>query len=266
MTFLTLDRVSHHYFSKNNYTKTLDNISFSVKEGEIITLLGPSNCGKSTILSIIAGIIKQTTGDVLLQQQPINKSEPAIGYMLQQDYLFPWKTIIDNVLIGPKVGKNQTTAIKEKAINLLKEAGLTNVMHVYPSSLSAGMRQHVAFIRSLITDPKILLIDEPFTALDYQTKLMLEELMLRLLKNYNKTTILVTHNISEAIAMSDRIILLDANTRSTGKTFEVPLELRNEAPFSVRRHPKYLLLFEKIWEELEPNMLETTIVGYQNDV
>lgn len=266
MTFLTLDRVSHHYFSKKTYTKTLDNISFSVKEGEIVTLLGPSNCGKSTILSIIAGTIKQTTGDVLLQQQPINKSEAVIGLMLQQDYLFPWKTIIDNVLIGPKIGKNQTTAIKEKAIYLLKEVGLTNVTHVYPNSLSGGMRQRVALIRSLITDPKMLLIDEPFTAHDYQTKLKQEDLMLRLLKKYNRTTILVTHDISEAIAMSDRIILLDAKTRSIGKTFEVPLELRNEAPFSVRRHPKYQLLFEKIWEELEPNTSGTKVVGHQNDV
>ncbi len=257
MTFLTLDHVSHHHFSKKDFTKTLNNISFTVKEGEIVTLLGPSNCGKSTILSIIAGIIEQTTGDVLLQQQPISKSEPSIGYMLQQDYLFPWKTIIDNVLIGPKIGKNQTIEVKEKAISLLKEAGFTNVTRVFPNSLSFGMRQRVALVRSLITDPKILLIDEPFTALDYQTKLKLEELMLRLLKKYNKTAILVTHDISEAIAMSDRIILLDANTRSIGKTFEVPLELRNEAPFSVRRHPKYLLLFEKIWEEIEPNTPET---------
>ncbi|MFB4169244.1 ABC transporter ATP-binding protein [Virgibacillus sp. JSM 102003] len=266
MTFLTLDRVSHHYFSNKNYTKTLNNISFSVREGEIVTLLGPSNCGKSTILSIIAGIMRQTTGDVLLQQQPINKSDPTIGYMLQQDYLFPWKTIIDNILIGPKISKNQTPAIKEKAINLLKEAGFTNETHVKPNSLPDGMRKHVALIRSLITDPKILLLDEPLTALDYQTKLKLEELMLRLLKKYNKTTILVTHNISEAIAMSDRIILLDANTRSIGKTFEVPLELRNEAPFSVRRHPKYQLLFEKIWEEIEPDTPGTKIVGHENDV
>ncbi|SEP97369.1 NitT/TauT family transport system ATP-binding protein [Virgibacillus subterraneus] len=266
MTFLTLDRVSHHYFSKKNHIKTLDNISFSVKEGEIVTLLGPNGCGKSTILSIIAGIIKQSTGEVLIQQQPINKSEPAIGYMLQQDYLFPWKTIIDNVLIGPKIGNNQTEAIKGKASYLLEEAGLINVTHVYPSSLSRGMRQRVALIRTLITDPKIILLDEPFSILDYQTKVKLEDLMLRFLKMYNKTTILVTHDIGEAIAMSDRIILMDANTRSIEKTFEVPLELRDEAPFSVRRHPKYQLLFEKIWQEIEPNTPGTKIVGHQNDV
>lgn len=251
MSFLTLDQVTHHYFSKNSYKKALDNISLTVKEGEFVSLLGPSGCGKSTILSIIAGIMKQTAGHVLLQQKQVSDSELAIGYMLQQDYLFPWKTIINNVLLGPKINNNDTEETKDKALELLNNVGLSDVAGAYPSSLSGGMRQRVALVRTLINDPKVFLLDEPFSALDYQTKLKLEDQVSHLLKMYHKTTILVTHDIGEAIAMSDRICIMDANPGSLAKVFEVPIELRDEKPFLVRRHPKYQILFDKIWDELE---------------
>lgn len=253
MSFLTLEKVSHHYFSKNSYTKALDNISFTIKEGEFVSLLGPSGCGKSTILSIIAGIMKPTSGNVLLKQQPMRDSKMAIGYMLQQDYLFPWKTIIDNSLLGPKIGKITSMETRNRALNLLQEVGLTDVADAYPDSLSGGMRQRVALVRTLITDPEILLLDEPFSALDYLTKLKLEDLVSKLLKAYHKTAVLVTHDIGEAISMSDRILIMDANPGSIAKAFEVPLELRNERPFLVRRHPKYQILFDKVWDELNKN-------------
>ncbi|MBY7143928.1 ABC transporter ATP-binding protein [Virgibacillus sp. NKC19-3] len=251
MSFLTLDQVTHHYFSKHSFTKALDNISLSVKEGEFVALLGPSGCGKSTILSIIAGIMKQTSGHVLLQQKPISDSELAIGYMLQQDYLFPWKTIMSNVLLGPKINNDNTAETKEKALELLNNVGLPNVADAYPSALSGGMRQRVALVRTLINDPKIFLLDEPFSALDYQTKLKLEDQVSDLLNMYHKTTVLVTHDIGEAIAMADRICIMKANPGGIDKIFEVPIELRDEKPFSVRRHPKYQILFDKIWETLE---------------
>jgi NitT/TauT family transport system ATP-binding protein len=253
LSFLTLENVSHHYFSKNDYTKALHDISFSVKEGEFIALLGPSGCGKSTILSIVSGIMKHTTGKVLLNKEPIEKSKRDIGYMLQQDYLFPWKTILDNVLLGPTIQGNVNEDVKDKAIQLLNEVGLNNVENQYPTSLSGGMRQRVALVRTLITDPTILLLDEPFSALDYQTKLKLEDLVFKLLQAYKKTALLVTHDIGEAIAMSDRIIVMNANPGRIAKTFEVPIELRNEMPFLVRRHPKYQAIFDKVWEELNKN-------------
>ncbi|WP_010647274.1 ABC transporter ATP-binding protein [Oceanobacillus massiliensis] len=251
MSFLTLDHVSHHYFSKNGYTKAVNNITLSIKEGEFVALLGPSGCGKSTLLSIVAGIIRQTEGNVFLQGKKIDESEMEIGYMLQQDYLFPWKTILDNVLIGPKLNNKITKELKERAIDLLAEVGLSDVAEKYPNELSGGMRQRAALVRTLINNPKILLLDEPFSALDYQTKLNLEDLVANLLESYHKTAILVTHDIGEAIAMSDRIFMMDANPGSIAKIYEVPLELRDEEPFLVRRHPKYQLLFEKIWNELE---------------
>ncbi|WP_330949711.1 ABC transporter ATP-binding protein [Virgibacillus sp. MG-45] len=250
MSFLTLSNVSHHYFTKTGFTKALSNISFSIAEGEFISILGPSGCGKSTILSIIAGIMKQTEGEVLLHNKPMDRSKTQIGYMLQQDYLFPWKTIIENVLIGPNIQATATKETKEKATSLLHEVGLSNIADAYPASLSGGMRQRVALVRTLITNPKILLLDEPFSALDYQTKLKLEDLVFQLLQTYHKTALLVTHDIGEAIAMSDRILVMDANPGVIAKVFDVPVELRNEMPFMVRRHPKYQLIFDKVWQEL----------------
>lgn len=267
MSFLTLDHVSHYYFSKNNYTKALDDISFSIQKGEFIALLGPSGCGKSTILSIIAGIIKQTEGKVSLQKKEVETTASEIGYMLQQDYLFPWKTIVDNVLLGPKITHTHSKNTEQKALKLLKEVGLAEVANAYPSSLSGGMRQRAALVRTLINDPKILLLDEPFSALDYQTKLKLEELVSKLLKAYHKTTILVTHDIGEAIAMSDRIFVMDANPGTISKVFEVPIELRNEPPLLVRRHPKYQILFDKVWEELDQreNIQTKKVVSINNE-
>ncbi|RDW18744.1 spermidine/putrescine ABC transporter ATP-binding protein [Oceanobacillus arenosus] len=260
MSFLTLDHVSHHYFSKNGFTKALDNISLSVKEGEFISLLGPSGCGKSTILSIIAGIMKQTAGDVYLQHKSISNTDLSIGYMLQQDYLFPWKTIIDNILLGPRIQNQHTDETRARALELLEVVGLPNVAEKYPSALSGGMRQRVALVRTLINDPKLLLLDEPFSALDYQTKLKLENLVAKLFKNYHKTAVLVTHDIGEAIAMSDRVFIMNANPGSIAKVFEVPIELRNETPILVRKHQKYQLLFDKIWEELDKKESASKVV------
>lgn len=257
MSFLTLDNVSHYYFSQKGYTKALDNISFSIEEGEFISLLGPSGCGKSTILSIIAGIIQQSEGSVYLKEQKISNSKLAIGYMLQQDYLFPWRTIIDNVLLGPQINKVNTAQTRSKALELLAEVGLSDVSSNYPDSLSGGMRQRAALVRTLITDPEVLLLDEPFSALDFLTKLKLEDSVSQLLKTYRKTAVLVTHDIGEAISMSDRIFLMDANPGTIAKVFEVPIELRNETPFLVRRHPKYQMIFDKVWEALNKN--ESTV-------
>lgn len=251
MSFLTLDQISHHYFSKKSYTQTIDNISFSINEGEFVSLLGPSGCGKSTILSIIAGIAEETTGDVILDGRPIKQTSSAIGYMLQQDYLFPWKSILQNVLIGPKVCGAVTREIKTKAHDLLEKVGLPNVSDAYPCSLSSGMRQRVALARTLLSNPKLLLLDEPFSVLDFQTKLKLEDLVFQLFGTYKKTSILVTHDIGEAIAMSDRIILMTANPGRIAKTFEVPIEIRNIAPFKARSHPKHQLLFDRIRKELD---------------
>ncbi len=250
MSLVSVDHVTHYYFSKSKAVQALKDVSFSVEEGEFISILGPSGCGKSTILSLLANIIHPTEGKITLNGQPISTLEDSIGYMLQQDYLFPWKTIMDNVLLGPKVKKTMKSSSRKEAEKMLEEVGLHDISESFPDALSGGMRQRVALVRTLITDPEVLLLDEPFSALDYVTKLTLEDAVSELLAAYKKTTVLVTHDIGEAISMSDRIVIMNANPGSIRRIYEVPFELRNERPFNVRRHPKYQRIFDSIWNEL----------------
>ncbi|MCA1319980.1 ABC transporter ATP-binding protein [Bacillus tianshenii] len=251
MSFLSIDQIEHIYFTPERATKVLESISMAIEEGEFISFLGPSGCGKTTLLSIIAGLLKPTGGDVQLKGKRPSECVSDIGYMLQQDYLFPWKTIEENSLLGLKLSDSLTEDSKRRTLQLLKDMGLHDVEKLYPSQLSGGMRQRVALVRTLATDPQVLLLDEPFSALDYQTKLKLEDLVFSTLKSFQKTALLVTHDIGEAIAMSDRIFLLRANPGRVAKTFIVPTEIRQSIPFEARQHPQFSSLFQKIWKELE---------------
>ncbi|MFC4558597.1 ATP-binding cassette domain-containing protein [Virgibacillus kekensis] len=247
MSFLTLDTVSHYYFARHSYTKILDNITFSVKEGEFVTLLGPSGCGKSTLLSMIAGTVKPTEGNIHLCNKSLEEHNITIGWLLEKDYLFPWKTVIDNMLVI------RQKEIKENALTLLEKTGLSSSYNHYPSTLPAGTRQCIAFLRALLCNPDIILLDDPFSKLDYQTKLKLEEMVIHLLHSHQQTAVFATNDIDEAIALSDRIVLLNSDVGSITKIFEVPLELRQEVPLLARQHPKYQLLFDKIWQEMNKN-------------
>ncbi|WP_458412153.1 ABC transporter ATP-binding protein [Schinkia sp. CFF1] len=255
MSFLEIENIHHTYFSPKTATTALENISLSIEEGEFISFLGPSGCGKTTLLSIIAGLLKPTEGTIKIDGINVNERKTMIGYMLQQDYLFPWKTIEENITLGLKIMNIDSARNHQKTLALLKEMNLENVEKKYPSELSGGMRQRVALVRTLSTNPKILLLDEPFSALDYQTKLKLEDLVFQILKEYNKTALLVTHDIGEAIAMSDRIFLLKANPGEIAQSFVVPEELKELTPFQARQHSTFSELFQNIWEEL--NNLET---------
>lgn len=251
MSFLQFNEVTHYYFTKNGYTKALDSVSFHVDENEFIALIGASGCGKSTILSLIAQLFKHTEGDILFKGTPIASSSLKVGYMLQQDYLFPWKTILENVLLGPKINKTISNENVEKARQLLREVNLAHTEALSPKALSGGMKQRIALVRTLMTDPDILLFDEPFSALDYVTKLKLENLVAKLMKTYKKTAMLVTHDLGEAISMSDRILLMESSPGKIAKIFHVPNELREIEPFFVRRHPLYQPLFDEIWQHLD---------------
>ncbi|WP_019154933.1 ABC transporter ATP-binding protein [Robertmurraya massiliosenegalensis] len=251
MGFLKIDRIHHSYFTKSSATTALSNISLEIEKGEFISFLGPSGCGKTTLLSIIAGLLKPTEGNVTLENQPIEKTNNQIGYMLQQDYLFPWKTIEENILLGLKLNNQLTAKKRRETLTLLEQMGLEGVEKQYPAQLSGGMRQRVALVRTLATEPKLLMLDEPFSALDYQTKLRLEDLVSNTLKSFGKTAILVTHDIGEAIAMSDRIYLFSPSPGQIYQTFTIPDELRTLTPFHTRNHEKYPEIFQKIWKELE---------------
>lgn len=251
MSFLKIEQIHHTYFSKTSATTALSDVSIDIKEGEFISFLGPSGCGKTTLLSIIAGLISPTQGNVFLENKPIDQSSHQIGYMLQQDYLFPWKTIEDNIFLGLKLSNRLNDQSKEYALGLLQNMGLGNVEKQFPKQLSGGMRQRVALVRTLATEPKILMLDEPFSALDYQTKLKLEDLVSNTLKSFGKTAILVTHDIGEAIAMSDRVILMAANPGRVHKVFTIPEELKKLTPFNSRSNENYSEIFQIIWKELE---------------
>ncbi|OZM56140.1 spermidine/putrescine ABC transporter ATP-binding protein [Lottiidibacillus patelloidae] len=251
MSFLQCKSVSHAYVSKHDTKLVLKEINLGIDEGEFISFIGPSGCGKTTLLSIISGLLNQTDGDVILENDVISKPNDKIGYMLQQDYLFPWKTIEENILIGLKIRNKLKEKNKQYALDLLKEMNLAEVINKYPGELSGGMRQRAALVRTLATKPKLLLLDEPFSALDFQTKLKLENLVFDTLKSRNKTAILVTHDIGEAIAMSDRIYCLSANPGKISSIFDIPKELRTLSPFEARHHKKYAELFQTVWQEMD---------------
>jgi NitT/TauT family transport system ATP-binding protein len=251
MSFLTIKDIHHTYFTKASSTTALSNISLTIEEGEFVSFLGPSGCGKTTLLSIIAGLLKPTEGTVLLENKAVSTKNSNIGYMLQQDYLFPWKTIEENILLGLKLSKKINEQTKTRVLQLLNQIGLKGVENLLPKQLSGGMRQRAALVRTLATEPKLLMLDEPFSALDYQTKLKLEDLVSSTLKEFKKTAILVTHDIGEAISMSDRVFLFSSKPGKLYRIFEIPAELRSLSPFEARNHEMYSNLFQTIWKELE---------------
>ncbi|NBI28037.1 ABC transporter ATP-binding protein [Chengkuizengella marina] len=243
--------VSHVYVSEQQALLAVENIDLSIESGEFVSFVGPSGCGKTTILSILAGLIKPSQGSVSIFNQEISSPSNKIGYMLQHDYLFPWRTILNNALVGLDIMKKLNAETKSHTMYLLNEMGLSDTFDLYPDQLSGGMRQRVALVRTLATQPDILLLDEPFSALDYQTKLKLEDLVFETLKTHNKTAILVTHDISEAVAMSDRVVILNRNPGRIHKIMNIPDTIRNMLPFQSREEEDFRKLFNEIWHELE---------------
>jgi NitT/TauT family transport system ATP-binding protein len=251
MSFLAIKDVHHTYFTKASATTALSDISIQIEEGEFVSFLGPSGCGKTTLLSIIAGLLKPTQGTILLENKPLSGVKNQIGYMLQQDYLFPWKTIEENILLGLKLSKQLNDKTKLAALDLLKQMGLSGIEKQLPKQLSGGMRQRAALVRTLATEPKLLMLDEPFSSLDYQTKLKLEDLVSNTLDTFGKTAILVTHDIGEAIAMSDRVVLFSPSPGRIQKVVDMPDELKSLSPFKARNHEVFSSIFQTIWKELE---------------
>lgn len=248
---IQLKDVDLAYVTDHAATLALQDMNLSVEDGELISLVGPSGCGKTTLLSLIAGLIPPSRGLVLLHGKPVTGPTPEVGYMLQQDYLFPWRSIVDNVLLGLELTNRLTKQSAELAEELLEGMGLSGTARLYPHQLSGGMRQRVALARTLATNPDLLLLDEPFSALDYQTKLQLEDLVVDTLKQRRKTGILVTHDLSEAIAVSDRVIVLGSRPGRIRSVFEVPKNIREALPFYAREEPGFNALFHEIWGELE---------------
>lgn len=246
-----LENLSMTYHSREGEIKALDNISLDVMEEDFIGIVGPSGCGKSTILSLIAGLIKPTAGRILVEGKPINGPSSLFGYMLQQDHLFEWRTILQNVMLGLEIRGNINRESRDRAERLLETYGLGEFKHRYPNHLSGGMRQRAALIRTLAIDPKILLLDEPFSALDYQTRLAISVEVAAIIKKEKKTALLVTHDISEAISMSNRVIVLTNRPASIKNSYEIKLTCKEHNPISCRQAPEFREYFNSIWKELD---------------
>ena len=242
MTFLEVKNVTHHFFKEQQVATALENVNFSVGAGEFVSFLGPSGCGKSTLLSLLAGLLTPTAGEIEFA------GDVEIGYMLQQDFLFPWKTIEENVALGLTLLKRENREIVDE---LLEQFELAHTKKLYPPQLSGGMRQRIALARTLAVKPTLLLLDEPFSALDFRSKLSLENFVSETLKQFSTTTILVTHDISEAIAMSDKVFIFSARPGTILKSFIIPQEIRELTPFDARNAPAFQVLFQEIWEELD---------------
>lgn len=239
------------YHSKNGEIDALNDINFEMDRGEFISIVGPSGCGKSTLLSIISGLLKPTIGEVVLNGNKVNGTSFEVGYMLQKDELFNWRTIQQNVMLGLEVRKMLTKENKEYVYSLLKTYGLYDFRDKYPNQLSGGMRQRAALIRTLAAKPEILLLDEAFSALDYQTRLAVSEDIYTIIKKENKTAILVTHDISEGISMADRVVVLSNRPATIKNIHKIELTCQNRTPLSSREAPEFRGYFNAIWKELE---------------
>ena len=240
---LEVKNICKTYQAKNGEIEALKNVNFDVKQGEYISIIGPSGCGKSTLLSIIAGLEPKTEGEIYINGK--------IGYMLQKDNLLEWRTIYKNVLLGLEIQKELTEENKNYVIELLKKYGLYEFKNKYPTQLSGGMRQRVALIRTLAIRPSILLLDEAFSALDYQTRLMVTEDIYKILKEEGITALMVTHDISEAISMSDRVIVLSQRPATVKNIYPIDFEIENRTPLNCRESPKFSKYFNQMWKELE---------------
>ena len=258
---LKIENISKMYQAKNGEIEALKDINFTVDNGEFVSIIGPSGCGKSTLLSIIAGLEEKTSGKFYIDGEESNGITSKIGYMLQKDSLLEWRSIYKNVIFGLEMKKINTPENRKYVEELLKKYHLYEFKDKYPSQLSGGMRQRVALIRTLAIKPKILLLDEAFSAIDYQTRLMVTKDIYNIIKNENVTTLMVTHDISEAISMSDRIVVLSERPATVKTIHTIDFEMENRDPLNVRESPKFSKYFDSIWKELDVNAKENNLEG-----
>lgn len=242
---LEIKGLSKTYYGLDGEVEAVQDFSLSVNEGEFISIIGSSGCGKSTVLNIISDLDNDYEGSIKYIKKDLIK-----GYMLQEDCLFPWLTILDNALLGLKISKNLNKESINYTKNLLIKYGLGEFLDKYPSDLSGGMRQRVALIRTLAIKPDILFMDEPFSALDYQTRLQVSDDVFRILKEENKTAIMVTHDIAEAISLSDKVVVMSKRPSKIKNIYDIKLENKS-TPIENRKDKMFRIYYDKLWGELD---------------
>lgn len=245
---LSLQDISYSYHNLKGATPALSKITFQVDDGEFLAIVGPSGCGKSTLLSIIAGLLKPESGTLSFG------ASSSIGYMLQHDHLFEWRTIYQNVILGLELNKSVTKENTDYVLSLLKDYGLFDFKDKKPSELSGGMRQRAALIRTMAIRPDILLLDEPFSALDFQTRLTVSADIGGIIRSSGKTAILITHDLSEAITLADRVIVLSG--RPAAVKYELPIhyDIERTSPLLIRNTEVYQTYFNLLWKELSDDL------------
>lgn len=239
MKKLEMKNVSKTFYTEIGALDVLENITFNLNEGEIIAIVGPSGSGKSTLLNIISKLIEPTEGEIYVDGE--------IGYMFQRDHLFNWRTVWKNIMLGLEIKKEKNQENIDKTKELLTKYGLIDFINSYPQELSGGMRQRISLIRTLATNPQVLLLDEPFSALDYQTRINVSEDIFKMIKDSNVSAILVTHDISEAIAMADRVIVLSHRPAKLKKIIDIKTDSPDNTPFNKRLSSEFRKYFDEIW-------------------
>lgn len=243
MKVLSIKNVSKNFYTKLGELEVLKDLNLEVEEGEILAIVGPSGSGKSTILNLISGLIKPSSGVI-----EVNGN---LGYMFQKDQLFEWRTVWKNILLGLEIKKQITEDSKEEIKRMLKKYELIDFINNYPSELSGGMRQRIALIRTLVLKPNILLLDEPFSALDYQTRIKVSDDVFNVIKSEKLSAILVTHDISEAIAIADKVVVLSKRPASLKAIHDIKMENKeNLPPLMKRKATEFRMYFDEIWSEL----------------
>ena len=250
MAVLQVEHLRQVYQAADGETVALQDIHFSMEKGDFFSVVGPSGCGKSTLLSIIAGMLPASGGRVLVAGEPVTGPSSHIGYMLQQDNLLGWRTIRQNVLLGLEIRHALTRENRERAERLLETYGLAAFANRRPSQLSGGMRQRAALIRTLAVNPDILLLDEAFSALDYQTRLEVTEDVYRIIRQEQVTALMVTHDIPESICMGDRVLILSARPAVIREQLPIRFSLPERTPIACRSQPEFARYFDHIWKEL----------------
>jgi NitT/TauT family transport system ATP-binding protein len=248
---LVAEGIGKTYFVGGRASPVIGDVSFRLQRGEIVSIVGPSGCGKTTLLNLLCGVLPLSAGRVAWRGRPLAGMPDRVGYMLQKDLLLPWRTALGNVTLGLEIKQVGRKERDERAHALLDTVGLKSFHDYYPSRLSGGMRQRVALARTLVTDPEVLLLDEPFAALDFQTKLLLESDMVRLVRGEGRSLLMITHDVEEAVSLSDRVVVLSHRPSRIRAVHDIALDADRGDMMAVRQSPRFFELVRTIWSQLE---------------
>lgn len=256
MALLSIEAVSKEYRVRGKKVLALDSIDLAVNQGEFVTIVGPSGCGKSTLLNLIVGLLRSSSGRILFRGNPIDGISTKIGYVTQKDNLLPWRTLIENVEIALEIRGVAVNDRRRRAEELIERVGLSGFEEHYPHELSGGMRQRANIIRTLIYDPELILMDEPFGPLDAQTRIVLQDQLLKLWLESKKTIVFITHDLLEAIALADRVVLMSSRPGriKSIETISIP---RPRDVFQIHESGEFRAAYERLWQQLRPEVTLT---------